>query len=387
VWVLRRRTTGRFTRRTPLDGPAVVLLLMVPVTLLVTTDRAVTLLAVSRLLAGLSLAYGFANWADGPGRRAALVLGMVAVGLVLALLTPLTLTWPPGPLAPVPPSWHRRPPQLLADPLNPNMVAGALVLLLPFPLVLLWTLDRWPRRLPLVPAGLARWLRRRKVRRAVAWIVLALLLLALWMTQSRGGWIAGATVLFVSLALRSPRLWAGLPLLGGALAWMARRGVLMPLLDALGTGGAVTGWAERIEIWSRALYIVQDFPFTGIGAGTYSDVVALLYPLFLTAPGTVVPHAHNLLLAVAVDLGLPGLIAFLALLMVAAVCGVRVVRRPRARHPLAVALSRAALAALAGMLVHGLVDATTWITGWAAPLPWALVGLLSASDLTTELAA
>ncbi len=61
--------------------------------------------------------------------------------------------------------------------------------------------------------------------------------------------------------------------------------------------------------------MLQDFPFTGIGMGTFTQVADRLYPFFLYAPGTV-EHAHNLFLQVGVDLGLPGLIAWLAIFMI-----------------------------------------------------------------------
>ena len=40
--------------------------------------------------------------------------------------------------------------------------------------------------------------------------------------------------------------------------------------------------------------------------------MSLLYPFFLAAPDTI-RHAHNLFLQIAVDLGLPGLVAWLAI--------------------------------------------------------------------------
>ena len=40
----------------------------------------------------------------------------------------------------------------------------------------------------------------------------------------------------------------------------------------------------RLEIWSRAIYMLQDFPFTGIGMGAFRQVANLLYPFFLAGP-------------------------------------------------------------------------------------------------------
>ena len=48
--------------------------------------------------------------------------------------------------------------------------------------------------------------------------------------------------------------------------------------------------------------MIQDFPFSGIGAGTFESVANVLYPFFLAGPDAKIPHAHNLLLQVAVIL-------------------------------------------------------------------------------------
>lgn len=380
MWIVRRVAKGYFTRPTPLEWPVGWLLLMGGVSLLVTTDHEVTFLAVSRLAAGVTLAYGIANWVDNEGQLGLLTLGMVALGIGVALLVPFTMAWQAGPLSPIPRSWYSRLPRLLSDPLNPNMVAGSLVMLLPFPLVLLWRRHRWPSSLPLWPAFLARWLESYFTRFLLASLALILMLPMVAMTQSRGGWIATGLVLFVSLAFRLPLLWGSVPLAGLGLGWMVYQGRLGPLLDALGTGGAVGGWEERVEIWSRALYMIQDFPFTGIGAGTYHDVVSLLYPLFLISPNSIIPHAHNLLLEVAISLGLPGLVAFIAILIIAFVSGFGNVSDVDHKHRIEASLSAASLASLVGMLAHGMVDATSWIIGWGALFPWAVIGILMAID-------
>jgi putative inorganic carbon (HCO3(-)) transporter len=157
---------------------------------------------------------------------------------------------------------------------------------------------------------------------------------------------------------------------------------LPTLLDWIGTSGTIQGWDTRVEIWSRALYMIQDFPFTGVGTGTFYSVVQILYPFFLIGPDKEILHAHNLLLQVAVDLGIPGLIAFLALLMGAfwsALCSVRtyVARQDTVR----VALTWAGVASLTGMLTHGIVDAATWIQARIALLPWIVLGMLMALSL------
>jgi putative inorganic carbon (HCO3(-)) transporter len=75
--------------------------------------------------------------------------------------------------------------------------------------------------------------------------------------------------------------------------------------------------AGRLEIWSRAIYGIQDFPFTGMGMNTFRKVMPVLYPLFTYLPEIDIGHAHNEFLQAALDLGIPGLIAFIALYIIA----------------------------------------------------------------------
>jgi putative inorganic carbon (HCO3(-)) transporter len=42
--------------------------------------------------------------------------------------------------------------------------------------------------------------------------------------------------------------------------------------------------------------------------------VPILYPFFTVPPDTDIAHAHNIFLQTALDLGIPGLVAYLALL-------------------------------------------------------------------------
>ena len=127
-----------------------------------------------------------------------------------------------------------------------------------------------------------------------------------------------------------------------------------------------------MEIWGRALYALQDFAFTGVGIGHFNQVIPLLYPYFLIAPSVDIPHAHNLVLQIGVDLGFPGLIAWLSLLLTVFVVLVHTVRRPP--NPLARALAAGVVAGMTAMLVHGIVDAALWGTKLAF-IPWLLFAL------------
>jgi putative inorganic carbon (HCO3(-)) transporter len=130
----------------------------------------------------------------------------------------------------------------------------------------------------------------------------------------------------------------------------------------------------RMEIWSRAIYAIQDFSFTGIGMGSFTEVVDLLYPLFLAAPGKV-SHAHNLFLQVAVDLGIPGLIAWLSILFGVIVAAWQLYRYGKKyQDHWAAGLGAGFLGSQIALIVHGLTDAVTWGMVRPAPLVWGIWG-------------
>ncbi len=141
------------------------------------------------------------------------------------------------------------------------------------------------------------------------------------------------------------------------------------------SSGAISGWDGRKEIWSRAIYMIQDFPFTGVGMGSYGFVADALYPLFSFAPGAIL-HAHNLFLQIGVDLGIPGLIAWLAILLVVIALSWKQYRYGRVHQNVqCAALGAGLLSSQLALVVHGMTDSVTWGMVRPAPLVWAIWGL------------
>jgi putative inorganic carbon (HCO3(-)) transporter len=66
-------------------------------------------------------------------------------------------------------------------------------------------------------------------------------------------------------------------------------------------------------IWSSAVKGIQDFPFTGMGLNTFRRLMNILYPYSETPFWLDIGHAHNEFLQAGVDLGIPGMIAFISL--------------------------------------------------------------------------
>lgn len=343
--------------RTPADWPILALALMGGVSLLITARMDLTAPQVGRMLLGIALFYAVAEWAGERGRLRLLGAGLAAAGVVLALGAFVSVDWSLASAKQfLTPALYARFQRLAADSVNPNVMAGYLALLLPCA----------------VAPALFAWPALRTIERALFAGAPALMLVVLVLTQSRAGIAAAAIGLGALAALR----WRWALLAGAALGLLAALALALGgqrAAGALVANASLGGLAERQEVWSRGLYMVQDFAFTGIGMGSFAYVTERFYPLTLSPPG--VPHAHNLFLQVAVDLGVPGLLAFLAALALVVAAAWRALRRARiAGDSLVAGLAAGLLASQVALAAHGMLDAVTWGMVRPAVIVWAVWG-------------
>jgi len=369
-WPIAFLAERRMLPPSPLNLALIVLLLWLPVNIWAAVEQSIAWQAAGYLLLGVAFYTGAVRWPlfrRHPGLLASMLL---VFGGLLALVGPLividqgTWTW----FAP----FQRRAATITAqfgETINPNILAGALVVVLPLAAALL-----------IAPQSstLRRQWQKLLWRLMLATLTLLLLTIILF-TRSRGAQLAAIASLGVVVCMRWPRLWWIAPALAlavvGAFLWMSPDVVL----EQISAGGAIGGLDERLEIWARALYAIQDFAFTGVGIGHFNRVIPLLYPYFLISPSVDIPHAHNMILQIGVDLGLPGLIAWLAIQMTVIALLTVTWRR---QTGLSRTLAGGVLGALVAMLVHGQLDATLWGTRLAF-LPWmlyALAVLIARSD-------
>lgn len=358
-WPVRRVASGRFSLRTPGDWAVVLMLAMIPVTLWATSLPEKTQLQVYRLLSGIALYYAVINWCNSRPRLRWMMIGVSLAGLGLALFAPFSVRWPSGKLLFIPEALYQRFLVLVADAVHPNVIAGVLVLILPLTLAWLgfaWKALRWAER----------W---------ISGLAALLMLFTLALTQSRGAWLALGASLVLLFVLRWRWGWVGWVFAFAGVALLIYRYGAKPVLEQVAMSGTVGGLDGRLEIWSRAVYMIQDFPFTGIGMGTFKDVADALYPFYRYEPDSV-EHAHNLFLQIGVDLGVAGLIAWLAILFTVIITAWLVYRTGRARKdaPCA-AIGAGLLGSQLALVVHGITDAVTWGMVRPAPVVWAIWGL------------
>lgn len=322
------------------------------------------------------------------------VSGLAVQGGGIALLALVGTQWTLG-RYPWLESLYQRLPRLITEVqssgaltagLHPAEVGGMLVLLLPCALSpLLWPS---PSRLLQIATALAS----------------LLITIIIVLTASRSAYAGVLAALALLTYLRAPRVGLALASVG-VLAFVAAVTFIGPaaLVSFLGAGergeladSSAVSWHGRVELWSRAVYMLQDFSFTGIGLNTFPIVLDALYPTSWSGSGERVPHAHNLLLQTGVDLGVPGLMAFLWICGLVLRCWVIAWRavpilcdsgQPRARGISVQGNSNGRIGALAGLLagvvghfVFGLTDAVT-LGAKPGYLLWMMFGAIVAAGM------
>lgn len=327
---------------------------------LVAYDRAAAFERFALIAGGFVLLLPF-TWlgSGGAGRLAAgiLSLGCAAVAAALSAYFLLAYDWSAAEMrfsatnALAELTLRLRPAVSLTDAVNANVAGGALAVLI------------------LIGVGGLLWLVRRRslLLKTVLILVLAPALLfavvTLIITESRGAWIgsaAGVVTLAFALwrsgsrhhgAVRLPAdVAAGL---AGLLLVAAIGSVLIApaqagdILTDLG-GSTALG---RAQLWPDGRAMVEDYRFTGSGLGDTMMVYSTYYLLLHVGHTS---HMHNLYLEIAVQQGVPGLIAFLCL---SAGTVVLLVISLAEGTPGRRRLAAGSLAALAALLVHGLIDA------------------------------
>lgn len=352
---------GRLVVRTPLDVTIVLLLLLLPITLLITPDRDLTMPHVYKVIGSVALFYGVIGMLEEKPWFGLSALAISALGVVLAVLTLFGMKWtlPKFPWLPFDP--NQLFPRLVRPFWNPqgfnsNIAGGTLAMLLPVPVAYLF----FGRR-PLVRLG--------------ALLAVGIVVPVLLLTQARGALVALAAGIGAALAARN-RQWlimAVLAVVVGALAWPSTgvSSLVGSTLD-VSAGSAVYSAQGRLELWTRGCMMLQDFPFTGIGFGIVVKVMPVLYPTFVVANDRRIEHVHNLYLQAGVDLGFPGLIATLAFLLGLCYLSWCAVRRAgnTGLEPLAAGM----LGGIVVFAVHGFTDNITFYAK-AHLIAWALFGV------------
>ena len=214
---------------------------------------------------------------------------------------------------------------------NPNIFAGYLVLLFSFALAFAHNVQE--RRLKCVFA-----------------VAALLYLAALLYTFSRGNWVAVAAVA-CGYGLLFARRWLWPMLACGAVGLFLARGVVWQRLASI-LSTEDTSVALRFAYLESTLFIIREHPW-GVGWFGFQFVYPE-YDFYLNNPAVIMYHCHNLLLNVTAELGVQGLICFVAVVGGFAYYACKL--NKTAQAPWLKAIAQGYLAALIGIFVGGLTD-------------------------------
>jgi O-antigen ligase len=266
---------------------------------------------------------------------------------------------------------------------QPNPFGGYLEMVMPLALALAYTGPAAASAGP-TAAGVRRpWLA------ALAAAAFAATAAAMAMSFSRGAWL-GALVGLAAMMLAGGRRTTAavlLALLVGTLvallgsfevlpAWAAERigGMtrFFGVFDVRNVRPDAENWAivERMAHWQTAFEMWLSRPWLGVGIGQYVEA----YPEFML-PGWADPlgHAHNYYLNALAEVGLPGLLVYLSVVLSWLVLAVR--RLTGAATPLGRGVAIGVLGVLAATSTHNLFD-NLYVSGMNVHLGL-LIGLLA----------
>lgn len=203
---------------------------------------------------------------------------------------------------------------------------------------------------------------------------------ALILTGSRGGFYGlAATLAIVVVLLAVANL-----LRGWRLAGVIGLGAVAAVALLLATGGELAGRIERgaadVEssrgaLFGPAIAAIKERPLTGYGGGSFQGVFEAVNDGTLYRQGYFIDKAHNTYLELALEAGIPAMLAMsAAILALAMLCVLALLRRRAVRFALA------GLAASLMVAIHALVDFSLQMPAVAVTYA-AILGVAAAQSL------
>lgn len=314
------RFSGKFNLPSPLDFPVLILLLLAGLSLTISLDKELALPKFYGLLLGVISYYFIVIYISDKRDLRLPIIALVVMPIVLALMglvtSPriLSISFVSSFLSILPQISNLFYSTASNEIINPNTLAGALSFFVPLLISLLWDNNAYHR------AFFAE-KHERKIRvsyKVFAWIALVCSVIALVVSGSRGAIIGSLLGIFIVAVIRDRRfLWA-LPILiliGLLIVYVGLKSSLPELIIQSDINADLPTFQYRHEIWSYSLNILNDFPLTGIGLDQFNGVLKTLYfyqsEIFTSK---YIAHSHNNFFAVAVELGLPGLVLYSSLI-------------------------------------------------------------------------
>lgn len=302
VWLAYRMKGSPLVPRTPLDPAIAAIGLMSVLSTLVAFDPASAAPKLAGVGLGIAVYVALVRFADSQSRLAWFWAAYIAAGFILAVVllvgTEWIDKWPwAATVTAQLPTLIRGVPGAETG-FQPNAGAGALLLFVPA--------AAW---IPFVRSC-------SPTARVLAGAAASVMFATLVLTQSRTailGILFGAVVLGLVKASRKWR-WVSVGVLVVTIGMASVRfDTIVRTAGAYVGPNFESGLGGRIELWLRTVDLIHDHPLAGVGFNGLRQLIQVEQPMFLMRPFEDPAHAHNHLLQAGADLGVPGLVAYLAL--------------------------------------------------------------------------
>jgi len=295
----------KFLSRTPIDAAIGLLLVMALAGVFVVKEIDESAAKLTGLVYGVVIFFTLVGALKTPKRVKSAIIIFLMAGLLLAIVGTLGRLDPVKQVFPLIDSIIPKLPHInfglrgAEGGVNPNPLGGILLLFIPIGMILIYLLTKMGN------GYLHLWMKRLSLIAII--ILLIVQALAVYYSNSFGTWF--------SLALA---LW----LMGEWKRTLKSVIVIILLIIAIGFSLKMSepkkilnngifirmnkSVEDRASIWNNAMEVVKTHPILGIGMDQLRRTSKFTYDL---------SHAHNQFLHTAAELGLPGLIAYLAILI------------------------------------------------------------------------
>jgi hypothetical protein len=377
IWLIAWWARGHPFPRTPLNVSIGLMGGMTILSLLITPDLELSLPKAAGVFLGLALFFAVVDFSHVRRGVTMIAGGLIGFGIVISILALFVIQWldKNSLLTGI----TSRLPQLhinlagIADGLHPNQVAGMLLWVFPICTVLaigLWRTPNTPKRWAIVTGLCSLWL-----------------LFVLLLTQSRSAWfgiVVSGAVLLAVISRSVRRVLVVIVVLSVIVLLIATPNQVGRWLfgDSTVIVSGIPNWNFRLEVWRVAESGISDFPLTGMGIGTFEKISRLLYALAVS-PDYHFGHAHNEFFQAALDLGLPGLIAFIAIYLIAFWILRATLVNAASEQPLIALLALGAGGALLAHLIYGFTDAIALGSRYGIVF-WILLGFITGLFQTSQ---
>jgi putative inorganic carbon (HCO3(-)) transporter len=361
-WIWRAAAGRLPSFDSPLRWPLAIVAAMTLVGALVTPAPYVTLPKVAGIVLGLMVFRAIALLPATPRNIRRAVIAYVATGIIVLIPGVAAANWgvKSKAVARVTGALPHVQPRLpgMDDGVNPNGLAGTTLYFIPLLASFIVVTGR----------GAARVLSAAAIVPFVAVLVL---------TQSRTALLSAvmASLVIGCVAARRVRRVTALLAVVAVLALIAAgpTRVRDAVWESDAFRASASGLKEvpltaRAYLWQQALHWIGEQPLTGVGVNAYRAIVRMPW-----SPLSDPAHAHNIFLQTALDIGVPGLLAYCGVLLLAAWMSRQIWRRDAS-------FERATALGLAGSLVavhlFGLTDAIV-LGAKVGVFLWAALGIIA----------